>query len=978
MAEPWESDPVVETEEKPPWESDPVVEEPRQEAPPQPSRILSANVPPEAAKEITEKFDVEHPILAGVAKAVGGMVPTSFEQVKQMTTLPRVSDFETEQLPQSEELGAEWRGERGLERQAEAITGTALQALPLIHTLFGTGVGARPMARRVPSLRETLFGPEENLTETKATESVVNPIVEQTNRGLEQLERTANAEQISEPTRTNVNVQQPERAITGETTGGEMPTTEGGTGVPARGQGQEVPARQGTEEVTPTVPQIAQPKEAPSQIPKGGEELPQVGRPEEPPVATTAEPPTTPPVETQPVQPEPQPDVVTGIANKVTTVERERRGLPEAEEPGKRSWQQAMDEAQARDAEGPTLVEELKNNPRALYDTEDALLLREQIKAQQAHDAAVKEVNENPNDAAARDRLEAARDRVQTIYDIDKQTGTIASRGFNARKMLADQDFTLAKMEATLRAEGGGKPLTEEKARQVSEIHKKIQRTEESYQKQIKKGIEEYQRRTGEKDVSPLRPPRRVATDPETIRLLNARDKARTEYHDMLAKERFNNAPLYQKFGHYASEIGVGLSRSIKSAFDLSGLLRQGGLIVSGRPIIGARSVPSMLKAFASEEGQTAAMQEIVSRDTYNRMRRAKLEITEPGGRMSAREEVFRSELAEKIPGVVQSERAYTTVLNKLRADTFDALVGLSEKMTGRKLTPGEDRIIANYVNIASGRGSMGRFAAAANAASKFLWSPRLAVSRIQWLTGQPIWGNLKAGGAPAVRMLIAAEYARTLTGVAVMAGLAKAAGADIELDPRSGNFGIRFGNTRIDITAGLKGYINLFSRLITNKLKTQKGQIKELGSDIVTPGPWELTGRFARGKLAPAWGSGVNVLEGSTPTGEPTTPINELLGFYAPLSPQDVGDALKTEGIDKKIALSLLAIGGMSTQNYDLMNSEQRKAIKTRLEQRDQALLRGDINQAYRLTFPPKQSPQAGVTKAPTYGGKSRAPKYR
>jgi hypothetical protein len=616
-----------------------------------------------------------------------------------------------------------------------------------------------------------------------------------------------------------------------------------------------------------------------------------------------------------------------------------------------------MDEAQARDAEGPNLVSELKNNPRALNDTEDALVLREQIKAQQAHDAAVREVNANPGDEAAKARLEAARDRVQMIYDLDKSVGTVAGRGFNARKMLADQDFTLAKMEAEIRAEGnGGKPLTEKQASNISKIHDKIQKTEEAYQKQIQKGIEEYKRRTGEKDVSPLRPPRRVVTDPTTIKLLHERNAARNAYQEMLGQERFNAAPLYRKIGHYASDLGVGLSRSIKSAFDLSGLLRQGGLIVTGRPVTGARAVGPMLKAFASEEAQTAAMQDIVSDPLYDRMRNSKLEITEPGGRMSSREEVFRSSLAEHIPGVAASERAYTTVLNKLRADSFKAMTGLAEKMTGRKLTAGEDKIISNYVNVASGRGAMGRFAPAANALSKVLWSPRLAVSRIQYLAGQPIWGNLKAGGAPAVRALIAAEYARTLTGAAVMVGLAKAAGADVEKDPRSGNFGIRFGNTRIDITAGLKSYINFFSRIITNKLKTQTGQIKTLGQDVVTPTAGELTWKMLRGKLAPAYGSGFNVLEGQTPTGEPTTLINELLGFYAPLSPQDVGDALQTQGMPQKTALSLLAIGGMSIQNYEHMSAADKNAIRARLQQRDQALMRGDVNQAFRLSLPSNQ----------------------
>ncbi len=670
--------------------------------------------------------------------------------------------------------------------------------------------------------------------------------------------------------------------------------------------------------------------------------------------APPAEPPVAP---TAPVEPVPQPDTVTGIANKVTEQERVRRGLPPAKEAEARSWERAMDEAQTRDAEGANLVETLKDNPRGLSDVEDALLLREQIKAQQAHDAAVKRVNENPNDPAAKEQLEIARDRVQGIYDVDKAVGREQAIGFNARKMMADQDFTLAKMEATVRAEAnGGKPLVGERGerilKKVQTLHKDIVKTEEAYQNRIKKGIADYEKRTDERDVSPLRPPKKVVTDPETIKLLHKRDAARTAYHEMLASERFSAQPSYKKIAHYTGEAAVGLSRSIKSAFDLSGLLRQGGLIVSGRPVTGAKSVAPMLRAFASEEAQFAEMQRIVNHEKYDRMRNSKLEITQPGGRMSSREEAFKSQLADYIPGVKASERAYTTVLNKLRADTFDAMTGELEKWTGRKLTPGEDRIISNAINIGSGRGNMGRFASAANALAKVFWSPRLAVSRVQWLIGQPLWSNIGKGSF-AVRGMIAAEYGRQLAGIGLLVGLAKMAGADVEKDPRSGNFGIRFGNTRIDITAGLKSYINYFSRIITNKVKTQKGTMAALGEHYGSPTVLSLTGKFASQKLAPAYGSLLNIMQGEQPGGAPTTVTNELLGFYAPLSPQDVADALKTEGVPEKTALSLLAIGGMSVQNYDSMNTAQKKAIKNRLEERDRALLRGNFSRAYELSFP-------------------------
>lgn len=72
----------------------------------------------------------------GVFGAVGAMVPKSLGEAIQMLTLPRPSEFESKDLPESEALGEAWRGEHGLEEQAKSITGTALQAAPLIHLPF--------------------------------------------------------------------------------------------------------------------------------------------------------------------------------------------------------------------------------------------------------------------------------------------------------------------------------------------------------------------------------------------------------------------------------------------------------------------------------------------------------------------------------------------------------------------------------------------------------------------------------------------------------------------------------------------------------------------------------------------------------------------------------------------------------------------------------------------------------------------------
>ncbi len=141
---------------------------------------------PLTSRETPEEQAAQQGPLASVAKgvlgAIGGIVPTSLEQANQMVTLPRPSQFETKDLPESQQLGEAWRGEHGVEAQAGAITGTALQALPLTGILFGESP-LRPSAAdlglvdqmRAASLRETLF-PTKTDPLVPLTESVVNPV----------------------------------------------------------------------------------------------------------------------------------------------------------------------------------------------------------------------------------------------------------------------------------------------------------------------------------------------------------------------------------------------------------------------------------------------------------------------------------------------------------------------------------------------------------------------------------------------------------------------------------------------------------------------------------------------------------------------------------------------------------------------------------------------------------------------------------
>jgi hypothetical protein len=364
----------------------------------------------------------------------------------------------------------------------------------------------------------------------------------------------------------------------------------------------------------------------------------------------------------------------------------------------------------------------------------------------------------------------------------------------------------------------------------------------------------------------------------------------------------------------------INTARAVMTAFDLSAVLRQGGFIAVAHPVRALRAFPAMFRAFGSERGAHAVETEIASRPNADLYRQAKLDLTKRGTKLSDMEEAYMSRWASKIPLVGGSERAYRTFLNRLRADSFDAMVA---GFTGRGgATLAEAQAIANFVNVATGRGRLGaKMATAAVGLNHVFFAPRLVLSRFQLLTGQPLWS-----GSAATRRAIAGEYARYLVGVAVVVALAQAAGADkMETDPRSSNFGkLRWGNTRVDPFSGLLQATVVSSRVITGETKTGKGKISKLRTE---PGEkrafgqddtGDVIGRFLRSKLSPVAGAGMDIASGRNVVGEPITPGMAATRMFVPMTFNEIYETMKEKGIPAGPAFAVLTIFGAGVQTYD------------------------------------------------------------
>ena len=232
-------------------------------------------------------------------------------------------------------------------------------------------------------------------------------------------------------------------------------------------------------------------------------------------------------------------------------------------------------------------------------------------------------------------------------------------------------------------------------------------------------------------------------------------------------------------------------------------------------------------------------------------------------------------------------------------------------------VTDAEAKAIANYINVATGRGHALLGEQAAPGLATIFFAPRYTMSRFQLLAGQPL-----LGGSVRTRGLIAKEYAKYLTGVGVALGLGALAGGEIETDPRSSDFGkIKFGNRRINLLSGLSQATTLVSRAATGQTKTASGEIRDLVGDKVKFGQGNLQdtlARFARTKLSPAFGTALDLRLGKNVVGEKVTPGSALAQLAVPLSLRDIYDSMKDNDVPEGMAMAALSLFGANIQNYD------------------------------------------------------------
>lgn len=391
-----------------------------------------------------------------------------------------------------------------------------------------------------------------------------------------------------------------------------------------------------------------------------------------------------------------------------------------------------------------------------------------------------------------------------------------------------------------------------------------------------------------------------------------ARKKAEYESANTLRKAAINVGKVYRET--------KALPGQLVASLDASYTGRQ-GIWFAVNPRYAKESkamVEAQFKSMATPEGYKRQAYGIRQNKSYDRFRKA-------GGALDGEE--FAADSAEMFDSLIlkkwkkynpfeASGRAYEMGGNVQRMQMFDNIVSGIER-NGKALDDEGLKIVANYVNSATGRGST-RFTKALQNL-QVLWAPKLVGGRFELLGGQPVIKALGYGmktGDYRLAKRVLEDYAAfggMMTSVLYGAQLA---GAEINwTDPDSPDWlKAKIGDLRIDPLAGFQQVGRFVFKMYNAMMDSATGKESDFGKSATETGT-----RFLRSKLSPLHGEAANWLlfDRKDYVGQDVTPLSSLTNVTTPLGTRElVRDAEKEPG---KAALAyFLNFWGVGSQQYE------------------------------------------------------------
>lgn len=563
-----------------------------------------------------------------------------------------------------------------------------------------------------------------------------------------------------------------------------------------------------------------------------------------------------------------------GLTKMESQTIKEDLNLQEATPQERIQFRQTLQEVKAESLEAGAekLAAEVIASPRMLTPKEQTSLtlraaqLKNQYQSEIEQASRLAEEGKTEKAFAQNEKARSTLRSLEAVAQASDIAGTSIGQAFVARKIRVKlDDYSFAGLVSQAQANKGSVLTSEEQdffqniSREIEDARAKIAELEHELNQIADKNVPQH--------IKDALMEARIVEQQKTRR---ARQKV-----DLLRKKGAIERSL---------EV-LGLPRSLLATGDMSATLRQGLLLSIRRPIKASKVFAKAFGAFFSQH--KADQIDIAIKLSPNQKLRdkAKLYLT-PMDRidLASREEQFASTIAEKIPGlgkiILASERHMVATLNMLRAAAFDQYAAQYPDASISDL-----RAFADYVNKASGRGNLGKAAAAAQGASFVFFAPRFAISRFQApFTLVQNWKNKP------VRNEIAKDFAAFTSVGGTILMLAAYAGFDVGTDPEDSDFGkIIYGNTRVDIWGSFLQPARLVMQpVLAGKQRFDRG---ETDIDILSAGM-----DFVKYKLSPAITIPAQLITGQDVVGQDRTLVATTLDATVPLTVQEAIDTFIEE----------------------------------------------------------------------------------
>jgi hypothetical protein len=480
-----------------------------------------------------------------------------------------------------------------------------------------------------------------------------------------------------------------------------------------------------------------------------------------------------------------------------------------------------------------------------------------------------------------------------------------------------------------------------------------------------KRRIEELQRRLKEGDFSRREKPV-IKADAELEMLVGQKEALQDKFDEEQKKAELKNRTTLQKLEDVALEIFSGIPRALVAGFDLSAAFVQGTFRVFTNPVLSAKAFAEGIRQFASQGRQDKWLQRLRGTYNYTIIRNSGLAITDPDGKLSAKEQIFvvnwantiydtmanivtfghkpSAEFIKRINPLKASQRAFDGYVNYIRVSTF---LKMAESLKNDGYTPDSNPEVykkaADWINTSTGRANLGALEGSSKWLSTIFFAPRKVLAELKLFTP---YAFVYYSYLPApVRKRALTDFAKFATSVLVTHLIIKAAletygeeEKDEEFwNPDSPNFlSFKIGEKRLSFLGGSKATLVFMSRLLVgNEFVDQYGVETKFGERVGKKinTKFDLIVRYFAGKASPSVGA-IRDYTDKNPNYENDDEIFQNL--VIPMWLQDSQELYKEDPIAVTGMFNALAIIGANVRKVDVAQVQDQIVFKEKVNKKE------------------------------------------